>query len=84
MDRLKYVLFISGVFPLVAGGFVTAVMALGYYTLPAILIAGGAGLILAVPLSYLVSRKIKREDPNFDHRDPPEFGVMPDPDAREA
>jgi len=84
MDRLKYVLYIAGVFPLLAGGLVTAVLALGYYSLPAILLAGGVGLILALPLSYLISRRIKREDPNFDHREPPEFGLMPDPDAREA
>lgn len=84
MDRLKYVIYVSGFFPLLAGGLVTLVLALGFYSVEVILLAAGVGVVLAFPASYFVSRKIKREDPNFDHSDPPQHWLMPDANAKEA
>lgn len=84
MDRLKYVLILSGVFPTLSGGFLIIVFSLGYYTWPAIIAAVALGTVLTLPAAHLISRKIKREDPNFNHRREPAGGFFPDPNAREV
>ncbi|MCM2561524.1 hypothetical protein M8756_05555 [Lutimaribacter sp. EGI FJ00015] len=84
MDRLKYVLIPSGVFPVLAGGFLIVALSLGYYTWPVIVGAVALGAVLTLPVAHLVSRRIKREDPNFNHRRNSADGVLPDPTAREV
>ena len=84
MDRLKYVLILSGVFPTLAGGFLIIAFSLGYYTWPVIVGSVALGAALTMPAAHLISRKIKREDPNFNHRREPEGGILPDPTAREV
>ena len=68
----------------VSGTLVIIVLALGYYSWPAILIAAAVGLVAAWPLSYWLSRRIKREDPNFDHTRKGSDGILPDPNAPEV
>lgn len=84
MDRLKYVLIPSGVFPALAGGFLIIAFSLGYYDWPVIAGAVALGAVLTLPAAHLVSRRIKRDDPDFDHRRTPEGGILPDPAAREV
>jgi uncharacterized membrane protein YfcA len=84
MDRLKLVLLFSAVFPTLSGAFVIAVMSLGYYTWPAILGAALVGLLSAWPASRYVSRRIKREDPGFDHTREKDSDFLPHPNAREV
>ena len=48
------------------------------------LAAVALGAALTMPAAHLISRKIKREDPNFNHRREPEGGFFPDPNAREV
>lgn len=82
MDRLSILitLFTGAV---VTGALVIAAFTFGYYGWAPILGAVAIGWILAWPLAYLISRKIKREDPDFDHRQKTETKIIPDPDARE-
>lgn len=80
MDRLSlYLTLATG--PVTVGMLVIAVLALGYYTWPAIAGAAVLGLIAAWPLAYLISRRIKRRDPNFDHTRA--GGLVPDPSGPE-
>ncbi|KPP92508.1 MAG: hypothetical protein HLUCCA08_16455 [Rhodobacteraceae bacterium HLUCCA08] len=84
MDRLKYVLLFSALFPVVSGALVIAALSFGYYTWPAILGAALIGFVLSFPIARHVSRRIKRDDPNFDHRHEPKNTFLPDPNAREV
>lgn len=83
MDRLAYV-FLLATAPAFAGGAVIVVLAMGYYFWPAMLGAALIGLILSGPAAYIASRKVKRDDPDFDHRahDGP-ADLIPDPDKPE-
>ncbi len=83
MDRLSILitLFTGAV---VTGALVIGVFTLGYYGWGPILGAVAIGWILAWPLAYWISRKIKKEDPQFDHKQKTEAKVVPDPDAREV
>lgn len=65
MDRLSIVLTLA-VGATITGGFIIVVLALGYYSAPAIIGAGVAGFLLSWPGAYLVSRRIKRQDPEWD------------------
>ncbi|WP_281984298.1 hypothetical protein [Thalassorhabdomicrobium marinisediminis] len=66
MDRLSFVLTLVANAVLV-GSLLTLVLALGYYTWPPIVAAIVVGFILSWPAAFLVSRWIKRDDPEFDH-----------------
>ena len=84
MDRLSIVLTLA-VGAMAAGGLVTVVLALGLYSWPAI---GGAalfGFLLTWPLSYAISRRIKRQDPDWDATKAARVAtVIPDPAASEV
>ena len=80
MDRLSlYLILATG--PVTVGGLVITVLAFGYYTWPAIAGAAALGLLAAWPLAYLISRRVKRRDPNFDHTH--SGGLVPDPSGPE-
>lgn len=81
MDRLNLYLIMMGV-PSVAGAFVIIFFAAGWYSWPAIALAGVLGLVLGVPVSKLVSWRIKKDDPSFDP--PKQDGILPDPTAPES
>lgn len=65
MDRLSiFLTFIVGA--LVTGGLVIVVLSVGWYSWPAIGAAAALGVALSWPASYAISRRIKRQDPNWD------------------
>lgn len=67
MDRLSIVLtFMTG--SVLVGGLVIVVLALGLYNWPSIAIAAAIGLFLTWPVAYLISRWIKRDDPDWNMR----------------
>lgn len=84
MDRLSIFLTLA-VGAMVTGGLVTAVLSMGWYSWPAIGGAAVLGLLLTWPASYAISRRIKRQDPDWDAKriDKVE-GVIPDPTAPEV
>lgn len=83
MDRLSlYLILATG--PVLAGGFVTILMSFGIYSWVYVLPAGIIGWLLGWPAGYVISRWIKREDPNFDHTKGAEGGILPDPSAPET
>jgi len=80
MDRLSlYLTLATG--PIAVGGLVIAVLSLGYYSWPAIGGAAALGALAAWPLAYVISRRVKRHDPNFDHTR--EGGLVPRPSQPE-
>lgn len=67
MDRLSIVLtFMTG--SVLVGGLVIVVLALGLYNWPSIVIAAAIGLFLTWPTAYVISRWIKRDDPDWKMR----------------
>ena len=65
MDRLSLVLtFMTG--SVLVGSFVIMLFAFGIFSLTTLFFAGAAGLLLAWPAAYVISRKIKRDDPGWD------------------
>lgn len=65
MDRLSIQLtLMTG--PVLTGGLVIALFSLGHYAWPPILGAVALGFALSWYAAYLISRKIKRDDPNWD------------------
>lgn len=83
MDRLSlYLTLATG--PVTTGVLVIAAMSMGYYGWPVIGTAAAIGFLLAWPAAYLVSRRIKRNDPDFDHTREHDTGVIPDPKAPEV
>ncbi|RXV66701.1 hypothetical protein C6W92_02560 [Roseovarius sp. A46] len=66
MDRLSFYLTLA-TGPMTVGALVITVLTLGYYSWPAIGGAAAVGALAAWPLAYVISRRIKRRDPNFDH-----------------
>ncbi len=82
MDRLSFVLTLA-TGPTLMGGFVIIVLSMGYYGWPAIAAAAGLGFVLTWPVAYIISRWIKREDPEFDHTQN-DGGLIPDPTAPEV
>ena len=82
MDRLSLFLILA-TGPALAGGLVILVLSLGYYGWVPIVTAAGLGLVLSWPAAYVVSRWIKRQDPEFDHTRKGS-GPLPDPSAPEA
>lgn len=65
MDRLSIFLTLA-VGSVLTGGLIIVVLAAGWYSWPAIGGAAVVGFLLTWPVSYLVSRRIKRDDPNWD------------------
>jgi hypothetical protein len=65
VDRLSIILTLV-VGPVVMGGLIITVMSLGWYSWPAIGGAAAVGFLVTWPLSYIVSRRIKRRDPDWD------------------
>ena len=65
MDRLSLVLA-PVVGSVATGALMIAVLSLGWYSWPAIGGAVAVGILLTWPASYVISRRIKREDPGWD------------------
>ena len=84
MDRLSIFLTLI-VGAMVTGSLVIVVLAMGWYSWPAIGGAAAMGFVLSWPLSYLVSRRIKRQDVTWDEtRVDRVDGIVPDPSAPEV
>ena len=83
MDRLAIVLaVISG--SSIAGAAVIVALALGYYSWVSIAICVAIGALVAWPTGRMISRRIKRNDPEWNPRHKPgDFGVVPPADAPE-
>ena len=65
MDRLSIILtLMTG--SVLTGSITVFFFALGIYSWGAVVIAAGAGFLLAWPVGYLISRRIKRRDPAWD------------------
>ena len=84
MDRLSIILTLI-VGSLLSGGLVTTVLVLGMYSWPAIAGAAGVGFVLSWPVSYVISRQIKKEDPSWDETRVEDVeGIIPKPNAPEV
>ncbi|WP_371056621.1 MULTISPECIES: hypothetical protein [unclassified Rhodosalinus] len=84
MDRLSIFLTLASG-PVAAGSLVIAVLSLGYYNWLAIGIAAAIGFALAWPTAYLISRRIKRRDPDWKpDAEPGDYGPLPPRDAPEV
>lgn len=84
MDRLAFYMALMAAWAL-AGTFVIIAFLLGYYTVWGIVVAAGLGFLLAYPVGYWISRKVKEDDPNWNPRhDPGDFGTVPPKDAPEV
>lgn len=84
MDRLSIFLTII-VGAMIAGSLVIVILSLGWYSWPAIGGAAALGAVLTWPASYAISRRIKRQDPNWDATKVDQVeGIIPDPSAREV
>ncbi|MEX0350355.1 MAG: hypothetical protein AB3N15_13110 [Paracoccaceae bacterium] len=57
MFRLASILF-TLVASALAGAGVIAVLSMGYFTIPAIFGAAAAGFVLAVPVTWLIARRL--------------------------
>lgn len=84
MDRLAlYMAMLTG--SSIAGAVVIAGLSLGYYSVWTIVIAGIAGALLAWPTGYVISRWIKRDDPDWTpEADPDTQSWRPTPNAPEV
>lgn len=84
MDRLSIFLTLA-VGAVVTGGLVTTVLSLGWYSWPAIGGAAALGFALTWPVSYFISRRVKRHDRDWDDKriDRVE-SIIPDPSAPEV
>ena len=82
MDRLNLFILVAagGAIP---GALVILVLSLGYYAWPPIIAATVIGCLIAIPVCYWASRRIKHRDPDWDTEHTPEPGPMPRPGARE-
>lgn len=84
MDRLSILLTLI-VGSVVTGSLVTLVLTLGWYSWVAIGGAAALGAALTWPASYVVSRRIKRQDPSWDETKVDRVdGMKPDPSAPEV
>ena len=84
MDRLSIILtLMTGA--VLTGGLVIAAFSLGWYGWPAVIGAAVIGFGASWPSAYLISRRIKRQDPGWDEtRVDRVDGKVPDPDAPEV
>jgi hypothetical protein len=84
MDRLSIFLTLI-VGSCVTGGLIIAVLSMGWYSWPAIGGAAALGFVLSWPASYLISRRIKRQDVRWDESKVDRVdGIVPDPKAPEV
>ena len=84
MDRFSIILTLV-VGPVLSGVLVIIVLTLGWYNWPAIAAAAAIGFVLTWPLSYVISRRIKRQDTDWDETKVDDVeGIIPDPAAREV
>ena len=84
MDRLSIVLtLMTGA--VITGGLVILAFTFGWYGWTPILVAFGIGMLASWPAGYVISRRIKRRDPQWDEtrveRVP---SPVPKPDAPEV
>jgi hypothetical protein len=84
MDRLSiYLTLIVG--PVVTGGLIVLVMSMGWISWLAIGGAAALGFVATWPISYVISRHIKRDDPKWDETKADRInGLIPDPSAPEV
>ncbi|MGP6087599.1 hypothetical protein [Antarctobacter jejuensis] len=82
MDRLSWYISLL-VFTVVSGALIVTFLAVEWYSWNAIALSVILGLVAARPFGRLISRRIKRDDPQFD---PPKIrpGLVPDPKAPEV
>lgn len=84
MDRLSILLTIV-VGSVVTGTLIVIVLSLGWYSWLAIGGAAAIGTFMTWPASYVISRRIKRQDPDWDETKVDRVnGVIPDSSAREV
>jgi hypothetical protein len=84
MDRLSfYLTFATG--PVLTGAVVITLFSMGLYNVWTIGAGVAAGLLLSWPAAYWVSRRIKRDDPNWDETKVEEYkSPVPKPGAPEV
>ena len=82
MDRLSIYLSLA-VGAVTTGVLVIAVLVMGWYSWLVIGSAAAIGFLTAWPVSYVISRRIKRLDQGFDHRKAKPH-LVPDPTAPEV
>jgi predicted PurR-regulated permease PerM len=83
MDRPSIVLtLMTGA--VLTGSLTIAVFTFGYYGWPTIIAAAIVGFLASWPVAYLVSRRIKRDDPGWDSRKARTAGPVPNPGAPEV
>ena len=83
MDRLSLILTLA-TGPVLTGVFVITALTLGLYGWAYIGPVAALGWLLSWPAAYLISRRIKRADPAFDHTHARHTGLIPDPAAPEV
>ncbi|WP_428514976.1 hypothetical protein [Roseovarius sp.] len=83
MDRLSlYLTLLSGSF--ITGAIVIAGFSLGYYSAWTVVVGAIAGFLLAWPTSYMISQRIKRQDPEWTpEADPADQPLIPKANAPE-
>lgn len=83
MDRLSFFLTLMTGAVLV-GGLVIIVLALGWYNWVAIGVAAVIGFVLSWPVAYLISRMMKRADPDWDETRAKKTDAVPRPGEPEV
>lgn len=84
MDRFSVILTLV-IGPVLTGSLVIAVLVMGWDTWPAIGGAAAIGFLLTWPISYVVSRRIKRQDAGWDETKAKRVPtVVPNPSAPEV
>ena len=84
MDRLSIFLTLI-VGSVVTGALVIAVLSMDRFSWPAIGAAAVSGVLLSWPLSFLVFRRFKRQDPQWDEASIDRVeGIIPNPAAPEV
>jgi uncharacterized oligopeptide transporter (OPT) family protein len=84
MDRLSlYISLLTGA--VLTGGLAIAAFSLGYYTWVAVAISAVVGFALAWPVAYVISQRIKKQDPKWEpDAEPGDYGRIPPRDAPEV
>ncbi|GAA5072655.1 hypothetical protein N0B44_14705 [Roseibacterium beibuensis] len=83
MDRFSILLTLP-VGAVATGAFTILAFNLGFYAWPAVIGAAVLGFGLSWPLAYVISRRVKRQDPNWDETRVERTGTVPNPAAREV
>ena len=83
MDRLSiYLTLMTGA--VLTGGLVIVAFTLNWYTWPVIIGAAVLGFGLSWPVAYMISRRIKRQDGDWDETAKDDAGLIPKPGAPEV